>query len=144
MENTIVREARSLLGVKFRHQGRSREAGIDCLGMLVLVAQGCGFRFEGETVEAHDRTDYGHHPDTAFLEASLHRFLLPAGQMQVGDVGLFLIDKRPQHLGVVTDYPAAGEFGLIHAYAPVRKVVEHRLDELWKERLAGLFRFVGN
>lgn len=144
METAIIREARALLGVKFHHQGRSREAGVDCLGMLVLVAQACGLSFEGQAVTAHDRTDYGHHPDTAFLAASLRRFLQPVQDMRPGDVGLFLIDKRPQHLGVITDYPVAGEFGLIHAYAPLRKVVEHRLDEQWKERLAGLFRFVGH
>ena len=37
--------------------------------------------------------------------------------------------------------PSRGEgFHIIHAYAPARAVVEHALDDYWRERMVGLFR----
>ncbi len=146
MHYEIVEAARALVGVKFHHQGRSRDTGVDCLGLLVLVARACHFHFEGAPIDRLDMTDYGHNPDVANLRAALDTYLQPVGRtaMRVGDVGLFAIDRRPQHLGIIADYPAAGEFAMIHAYAPQRRVVEHRIDELWDKRLVQLYRFIDN
>lgn len=140
----IIQAARSFRGVRFHHQGRTREAGLDCLGLLVVVATACGLEIEGKTADAHDRTDYGHNPDTTLLRQMLERYLVRVDVevMQPADVGLFLIEGRPQHLGIITDYPVDGELGLIHAYAPHRKVIEHRLDEQWRTRLCGVYRFL--
>ena len=144
MQDVIVEQARGLLGVKFHHQGRSRATGVDCLGLLVLVAQALQLTFEGAPLHARDRTDYGHNPDVGYLRSALERYLtkVDADAMQPGDVGLFLVDKRPQHLAIISDYPVGGEYGMIHAYAPLRKVVEHRMDEAWRERLVAIYRFM--
>jgi hypothetical protein len=32
---------------------------------------------------------------------------------------------------------------MIHAYANVRKVVEHRLDDIWRSRIAGVYTYPG-
>lgn len=144
MQGQIVEQARALLGVKFHHQGRSAQTGLDCLGLLVVVASSCGLVLDGKPADAHDHTDYGHNPDTAFLEASLARLLAPVDEYMSGDVVLFHINKRPQHLAIVSDHPAAGEYGMIHAYAPLRKVVEHRLDERWKSQLHRAYRWIRN
>lgn len=48
-------------------------------------------------------------------------------------IGLFRIDGSARHLGIIAQdgpYPT-----LIHAYAPARKVVEHRFCEAWQGRL---------
>lgn len=139
----IVSAARALRGVRFHHQGRSMQTGVDCLGLLVLVAEKCALRMDGVPLHARDRTDYGHNPDVMTLRAALDAALMQVDveTMQAGDVGLFLVDKRPQHLAIITDYPMEDEFGMIHAYAPQRKVIEHRLDAQWKDRLVGLYRF---
>lgn len=34
----VLAEARALLGVRFMHQGRMAEHGLDCLGLLLVVA----------------------------------------------------------------------------------------------------------
>ncbi len=141
MQEKIVAEARKLLGVKFHHQGRSAVTGLDCLGLLVLVAERVGLEFEGVRASSHDRKDYGHNPDTTALQAGLERFLCRVDEPCVGDVGLFRIDGRPQHLAIISDYPAPDTYGMIHAYAPLKKVVEHRLDEGWQSQLAAMYRF---
>lgn len=139
----IIAEARRWLGVRFHHQGRTRAAGVDCLGLLVVVSQACGLTKQGMPLAQFDRTDYGPNPDpqklVLYLEEALTR--VETGAVRAGDVGVFTIDGRPQHLAILGDYPVAGECSMIHAYAPARKVVEHRLDADWRGRMVAAFRF---
>ena len=51
LADAIVAEARTWLGVPWRHQGRSR-AGVDCAGLVVLVARAL-------ELADHDSTAYG-------------------------------------------------------------------------------------
>lgn len=136
----LVAAARQYLGVRFAHQGRSRHAGVDCLGLLLCVAEDVGLTLRNQDVRKYDRRDYGTFPDTLMLREQLEHALEPVDDMQVGDVALFCVQGRPQHLGLLSDYPAEGELGLIHAYAPMRKVVEHRLDAAWRACIMQVFR----
>ena len=132
----LVAAARGFLGVRFKHQGRDAAEGLDCLGLLLAVAHEVGLHVE-------DERRYGSKPDTEFLqqrlEAYLSRITSHESRITTGDILLLAIDGRPQHLAMVTDYPVAGEWGIIHAYAPARKVVEHRLSNDWKQKIAGVY-----
>jgi cell wall-associated NlpC family hydrolase len=56
----IVAAARGWIGVPWRHQGRSR-AGVDCVGLIVVVCRELG-------LSDYDSTVYGRDPDpTRFL-----------------------------------------------------------------------------
>lgn len=137
----IVACARQFLSVRFVHQGRSAE-GLDCLGLLLAVADRAGLVFENLPAMEIDVPRYGMRPDVALLKAKLDQFLLPIAEQELapGDVVLLKVDGSPQHLGIISDYPMAGEFGLIHAYAPVRKVVEHRYDTQWRRNTYACYR----
>jgi len=139
----IVSAARSWVGTRFQHQGRIKKGsghkgGVDCLGLLVGIARELNLQVSGCPLAGFDRQDYGHYPDTDALEKTLSSLLLsiPLKHKQPGDVALFSIDGNPQHLGILSDY------GLIHAYAPARAVVETRLDEQWQKRIRLLFRVI--
>lgn len=140
--NRLVQIARGYSGVRFAHQGRTKQSGVDCLGLLIAVAQEAGITVHGMAPAALDQSDYGTYPDTEFLRTRLEKFLdaRPVTELAVGNVILLAIDGRAQHLALVADYPAEGEYGMIHAYAPARKVIEHRLDESWKKAIAGVYR----
>lgn len=125
----IVKAARSYLGVRFRHQGRNR-LGVDCAGLVVLTFADCG-------IPVRDEFGYGKYPDTAHLRATLAEQLTPAVGMQAGDVVLMRFDRDAQHLGIVTDHPNG--LGIIHAYAGARKVVEHRIDKQWADRIVAVY-----
>lgn len=132
--------ARQFLGVRFAHQGRSK-AGLDCLGLLLATAIAADIHFSGASAMALDVPTYGHRPDTALLKERLDQFLEPAvGPLMPADVVLLCVDQSPQHLALLTDYPMAGELGMIHAYAPVRAVVEHRYDAHWKAATVAAYR----
>lgn len=140
--NDIVAIARGYLGTRFAHQGRHAEDGLDCLGFLFAIADSAHITLEDRLPATFDRRDYGTRPDTDFLRARLAQLLLPVSDetIRMADILLLRIEGRAQHLAMVTDYPQAGELGIIHAYAPARRVVEHRLDEHWRASIDSAYR----
>jgi cell wall-associated NlpC family hydrolase len=128
----IVTEARSWIGTPWRHQGRSRD-GIDCAGLVILIAQRVGgIDF--------DKTDYPRQASDETMLALCARFLAPVRELQPGDVAVFAFENQ-RHIGIVGDYVFGG-LSLIHAYALApRRVVETRLDGKWLARMRGAFRF---
>lgn len=132
MQNEIVEAARAYLGVPFHHQGRVR-AGLDCAGLLVVVARDLGF-------EPLDLTNYDHDPDPDMLRSYLDMQLdrVSPFDRQIGDVLLMCLSSRAMrghHLGIVTD------IGIIHAYAPARMVVETHLDAVMARSIVGAYRW---
>lgn len=133
----VVLSARSCIGTRFRHQGRLKNDGLDCVGLLVWVAQ----TLNGLV---HDCSDYDRRPSHGLLEKHLELSGLrsiPIEDAKVGDVALFRFDGPPQHVAILAD--AHHPFSMIHAYMPARRVVEHRMDKIWQERLIGAYRFPG-
>ncbi len=141
MKHEVIESARRYVGVRFKHQGRSLH-GLDCLGLLIMVAQDCHLKdAAGRALADYDYQHYTHLPDGALFLAQLQAALLriEKEELQAGDVALFQVDGNPQHCGIISDY-AHGGYGIIHAYAPARKVVEHALDEGWNKEMVALFR----
>lgn len=147
LNQKIVASARTWRGTRFIHQGRRKAAGadpggVDCLGLLIGVAEELGLTAQdGRLLAGHDVAAYSKSPDGAALMARLDELLIPIPpeDTQPGDVALFALDSVPQHLAILSDY-APGVPGMIHAFAPVRRVVEHRMDEGWQKRLVRLYR----
>lgn len=137
----VIACARQLIGVRFAHQGRS-PLGLDCLGLLILVAQRLDLKFGGKPAIELDVPHYGARPDIALLKAKLdgHLVAIEAKQVGAGDIVLLKVMGSPQHLALLSDYPMAGELGMIHAYAPARQVVEHRYDRHWRNNLYAAYR----
>ncbi|MBK5911472.1 hypothetical protein CCR85_08205 [Rhodothalassium salexigens] len=129
---TIVALARRWLGTPWHHQGRVRGVGVDCAGLVIGVARDLG-------LDPVDVTGYARRPDSDELARLVRAHLaeIPLARAGPGAVLLLRIDDRAQHLGILTDV------GLLHAYAPARRVVEHRIDALWAERIVGAFVFPG-
>ena len=126
-------EARSYLGVKWRHRGRSRY-GVDCIGLVVLALAAAG-------VATRDRQDYGRSPwNDGLRQELLDHFGEPVGDWQPGDIALMHWDgnREPGHVGLLGDYPAGG-LSLIHSYSLI-SVTEHRLDRTWAARILEVYR----
>lgn len=132
--NDIVSKAREYVGTRWLHQGRVKGVGVDCIGLVVCVARELGLC-------DYDTTNYSRIPDGKVLRAGLdaNMVLVRKSAMQPGDVLLIRFEEEPQHVAIVSDM--GGRLGIIHAYAQVRKVTEHGLDELWLARTVGVYRF---
>jgi len=130
----IVRLARGYLGTPFHHQGRIPISGLDCVGLVVRVASDMG-------IPVQDDTKYPRVArDNRMLEVMLHNGLtpIPAFLQQPGDVLVFWFNsaKRwPQHAAFRTDY------GMLHTYTTVGRVVEHGYTPPWQKRLLAVLRF---
>ncbi len=127
-ENFIA-QARTWIGTPFRHQGRAKNVGVDCAGVLLGAAWELGLPIE-------DFPRYSHEPDPAVLREYLASQLAPVSPPAPGDVLLMKFGKSPPtHLALRTD------IGLLHAYAPARKVVETSLDEYLASCIVQAWRF---
>lgn len=121
--NDIVAEARKRINTPYTHQGRSKEHGLDCIGLIIDVCK---------SVELIDQTfdinGYSRVPDGRSLIQLSNKYmtLISKEEMSVGDVVVITFDKDPQHFGFVADYVHGG-FSIIHAASKHNKVVETRL-----------------
>jgi cell wall-associated NlpC family hydrolase len=132
----FVGQARSWLGVPWVHQGRSR-AGVDCVGLLV-----CAARELGLAAGAVDVQDYARQPHGGRLREMAEQHLVPSGYpLQPGHVVLMRFDGEEQHIGLIGDYPAG--LSLIHAHSRLGSVVEHRLADVWAQRIMSIYRVPG-
>lgn len=130
----FIDAARTYLGVKFKHQGRSRN-GVDCVGLCVLAMQAIGRT-------CFDAKTYSRHAQKQGLRAALVRNLgepIAKDQMRAGDIVLMAFVGEPSHVGIITNHPYGG-FALLHTFAQMKKVVEHRMDEQWMDYISEVFR----
>ncbi len=116
----IVAEARRWIGVRWRHQGRSR-AGVDCIGLCLCVV-------EGATGAAFDvPATYARRPSGASLQAGPAAVLdtVRSGFGQCGDIALFSEAGQRVHVGILAEKD--GVQTVLHAHARRRAVVEEPL-----------------
>ncbi len=132
--------ARGWIGTPYQHQGSSRGAGTDCLGLLRGIWR--------EVMGAEPQPVPAYTPDWA--EAGRREVLLTAARAHldekgledaaVGDVLLFRMAERSvaKHLGIAGEIGAEATF--IHAYTG-HTVLESPLSEPWRRRIVARFRF---
>lgn len=133
----FIASARSRVGTPFRHIGRSTR-GVDCVGLVVLALAEVGR-------EVADRRFYGRNPEKDGLrEACVAHFGPPVRDMQAGDVALLawvdaIHNARVNHVAVLFDHPNGG-LAMVHALAQAKRVIEHRVDDVWRGRIVEVFR----
>lgn len=136
----IVEAARSWLGVRWKHQGQTRN-GVDCLGLIGCVAADVGISNAWLTDESAEFKGYGRHPDTERIATGCARYFDPVqGVPRIGDVLLMRFDGDPMHFGILS---AVAPNYIIHAHAFARKVVENRVDDVWRSRIVRAYSFRG-
>ena len=130
----MLKQLQSWLNTPYQHQGRLKNIGVDCSGLIIGIAKELGLKNKhGDPVQ--DMSGYARVLQTNFLRTALLAQFEPTDTPQLGDIVLFRIKRTPQHLGLLS------ESGFIHAYAEVGKVVETRWDAYWRERVVAYYRF---
>lgn len=135
----LVEAARSYLGTRFRHRGRSASF-VDCAGLGWRIYHDCG-------VDLPDHRLYGPEPHkdgllthmTAALGEPVAVAPVRATDLQLGDVVLMRFEVAPHHVGIIADYVLGG-FSLIDADGMLGKVTERRLSEKYLNRITHVFR----
>lgn len=134
----IMNEADDWLGVRWRHQGRTRINGIDCVGLVVLTGGALGLIGDFKDTQQYART-----PSLGSLAQPFDDNMTrkPLDLRQKGDVVLMRDDVYPCHVGIITE--SIGLEGMIHAHALSRKVVKHPLDDQWVDKMTHCYAFRG-
>lgn len=134
----VVAAARSFLRVKWVHQGRRADAGLDCLGLLVEVGRRVG-------CAVPDDAAYGRFPDGEELLAGMRRYLIAEASgtaPRPGHAVLLRVGLNPHHVGFIGDY-SGGRVSLIHGFVRVGGVREHRMSPDWLADIVELYRLPG-
>lgn len=120
-----IARARSLVGTRFRLQGRDRD-GLDCVG-LIAIAHGVSDGVPDDyAIRGADRL-------VAMDLLDRHFARRRKGPPQPGDIVLLALGITQLHLGIWTGA------GLVHAHAGLRRVVEtpgpldHPIAGLWHQ-----------
>ena len=134
----IVAEARAWLNTRWQHQASLKGVGTDCIGLIAGVARELGIAEAAQFDSSATIKGYGRQPDPAMLLRACGELLDPCADPVAGDILLFRFELEPAHFGILSapDY-------VIHAYAQARRVVENRIDELWRSRIVGAFSYRG-
>ena len=134
MTHPLVAAARRYIGRPFRHRGRGPRY-YDCAGVCI-----CASADIGHVVQ--DLAHYGREPHKDGLREQVRLNMGPpiTGALQPGDIPLMRFERYPHHLGIIGDYGDGG-LSLIHAYAEVGYVCEHRLDAVWQSRIIEAYRW---
>lgn len=132
MRQDIVDEARTWIGVPWRHHGRNR-AGIDCVGLGVVVARALD-------ITQYDSLDYGRQPKPGLID-HLRRVAceIPVSDIEPGDFIVIEDTAYPYHLAFVSE--KHGVPHIIHAHARRRKVIEEPYIHDWPALTRHAFRF---
>lgn len=130
----LLAEARGWIGTPWRHQGRTKGVGVDCVGFVIEVARAVG------VLSVDEAANYRRRPDGVTLPAKLDAYLArkPTSALAPADIVMIRTDAVADHVAFVGDYPAGG-LTLLHAYLPMRRVVEHRLDAAWRRRIVAAY-----
>ena len=137
---TIIEEAKKLVGVPFKPQGRN-ESGLDCLGLILRAYQKCG-------IEVPSRGNYNigleNYSESLIHYSSMsHDRIDSIDDVQDGDVLVFSNKPQepPKHFGFCSNSGKGFEdLIVIHTTSQLGKVVEEQLEQRWFPLLHSIWR----
>jgi cell wall-associated NlpC family hydrolase len=132
----VIRVARSWLGTPYRHMGRERGAGVDCVQFVAAVGE------ESGACPALELPPYRmlNRPDKTLAMVERFAYRLPLGSPTLGAIVFF--GRRPAlptHFGIASEL--YGEFAVIHADPTMGRVVEHTVPVDQLPLINSLWRF---
>ncbi|MDO8969043.1 MAG: NlpC/P60 family protein [Saprospiraceae bacterium] len=125
----MVNRAGELLGVKWTHQGRHPQYGLDCAGLAIECALAAG-------IEVIAPTDYGRKVDQDYLISFIQAHCAPIqiDSIEPGDLLLMAFQGVSQHLAIYV-----GDDWFIHSYEK-QGVVKQQLIPFWRKKVTHAFR----
>lgn len=137
----LIAFARSMIGTKFRHMGRSLRS-VDCAGLILLALQSLG----RQTV---DIAAYGRTPHKDGLREAVRANLGKpvTDEIRPGDVLLMEMNPdpspgaiaKPSHVALVAWHEKDGLI-LIHTDSTIGEVTEHGFRDPWPQRVIEVYR----
>lgn len=130
----FLEEMNDMIGVKFRHQGRSL-LGTDCIGLFVIALRAKGYL----PTDFLDNPSYGRVPNSSDFIDTIEKFCTKLTAKENGCLIAFKWpqSKYPSHAAILD-----GQY-MIHAYERNGKVVKHTYGQPWVRMTCGFYRLPG-
>jgi cell wall-associated NlpC family hydrolase len=125
----IEQIALKYVGVKFKHQGRRIETGLDCAGLVLCVLRDAG-------MVTADYTDYNANPCPQRLAEHLSKYAdkVPVMECRSGDILLMLAEGEARHLAI-----HCGD-RFTHANRNIGRVTQSRFTDKSKRCIVAAYR----
>jgi cell wall-associated NlpC family hydrolase len=141
--------ARTFIDTPFKdqHRMKGKRGGIDCVGLVLLVAEELGISYtDTAQMRGSDYLNYNPQSVNSQVLQECTKRLVNKSVKDIcpGDIVVMRAGSSiPSHAAIVTAGPG-GALYMIHAFngGPM-KVVEHILDFKWQRRIAGAFSYPG-
>lgn len=125
-----ITAARACIGTPFVAQGRLPQAGLDCAGLVIHA-----LRTGGLSPTDHHGYTLPPQPYDIFRTLAESQ-LVQVETISPGAVLLFRFHGQAQHLALACD-----GHNMIHAFAPVGRVVETSIGATWMPRLLHIYSY---
>ena len=138
--NDVVIEARTWIGTPFKHQGRLKHLGVDCVGLIYCVGRDLGIiDADMATQKAMKYLSYPEIPKNSIVRRACEDYLVHIHRLKArpGDVILMDFGRVARHVGIFTGST------IIHVTARTGRCVEHSINQSWKNRFCGYYRYPG-
>ena len=143
IQQAVVAEARSWRGVLFRHQGRDRVTGCDCIGLVWAVGEAVGV-LDVTTERARPFLRYSRTPNPRRMREALESFFveIPVAESEPGDVGWMAWRAGlPMHLVIFGE--EYGHRTHIHALNSAGRVIEQTASPDLAAMVESAWRYPG-
>lgn len=136
----IIQEARQWLDTPYQHQAIVKHVGADCVGLIAGVGMNTG-ALDVTRDDLRSVWNYGRLPNPKRMDFLLSKYLLRVeDEPKLADIAwIQWREGMPMHLAILAEYK--GRPTIIHSYGDVRKVTEHSLTSLWRDRIVSYWRY---
>jgi len=132
----IVAVAKTYVGTPFHHLGRVKKIGIDCVGIILGVAEELNIPL----VILPEFKRYGRRSRQESLLYYMDEQFIWVENREVGSIAVSWYDritKEPSHLGIVT------EIGMVHTNGHLKIAIEEHWSPKWAMQIVGFYKYPG-
>ena len=140
--NKILKVAKSWLNTKFHYGGRVKinnqnNGGIDCIGLILKIGEEINSTYNGKNIIMFDQTNYSKFSNDFEMKKFLDKYFIKIRKkdVKIGDIAYINFNNNLEHVAIISD------IRLIHCYVEARKVVEHSLNQYWKDKIKCFYRY---
>jgi len=127
--------AKTYVGTPFHHLGRVKKVGIDCIGIILGVAEELDISL---TIHPEFKR-YGRRARQPLLNYMKEQFT-KVNKREIGCIVVSWYDrmtKEPSHLGIAT------EIGMVHTNGHLGIAIEEHWSPKWVTRIVGYYKYPG-
>lgn len=133
----IITYVESLIGIRYRHQGRIASNTLDCLGLICAVGDHFG-------IDYVDLQGYSRNPNPEQFRDHFRRYTAQGSVTNIrdGSIGVFRQGQFPSHLAIFNIRPS-GQLAMIHALLPAKRVLRQGFGKPYTDLLVEVREFPG-